>query len=106
MRNTEKALVERIRGVAEICREEGVACLANGDVEDYGDALRIMKEYKVDGAMIARAAELNPSCFRREGSLPAMDVAKSFVEKVFDPFYHINYRLLRWIIIWGIQSIV
>ena len=85
MRNTEKALVERIRGVAEICREEGVACLANGDVEDYSDALRIMKEFKVD------AAELNPSCFRREGTLPAMDVAKSFVEKVFDPLYHINH---------------
>ena len=82
MRNREKALIERIRGVAEICREEGVACLANGDVEDYNDALRVMNEYKVDGAMIARAAELNPSCFRREGTLPTMDVAKIFVDKV------------------------
>lgn len=91
MRNTEKALLERIRGVAQICREEGVACLANGDVQDYNDALRIMKEYKVDGAMIARAAELNPSCFRREGSLPTMDIAKIFVEKVTIPLFTIFF---------------
>jgi tRNA-dihydrouridine synthase 2 len=91
MRNTEKALIERIRGVAEICREEGVACLANGDVQDYNDALRIMKEYKVDGAMIARAAELNPSCFRREGPLPTMDIAKLFVDKVTIPLFTIFF---------------
>jgi tRNA-dihydrouridine synthase 2 len=91
MRNTEKALLERIRGVAEICREEGVACLANGDVQNYNDALRIMKEYKVDGAMIARAAELNPSCFRREGPLPTMDIAKLFIEKVTIPLLTICF---------------
>lgn len=83
MRNTEKALLERIRGIAEICREEGVACLANGDVENYEDGLRVMKEYQVDGAMIARSAEINPSCFRRDGPLPSMEMAKQFLEKVF-----------------------
>jgi len=82
MRNSEKALLDRIRGVAEVCREEGVPCLANGDVEDYDDALRVMKEYQVDGAMIARSAELNPSCFRREGKLPSMDIAREFLETV------------------------
>ena len=65
-----------------MCREEGVPCLANGDVEDYHDALRVMKEYQVDGAMIARSAELNPSCFRREGKLPSIDIAREFMEKV------------------------
>lgn len=82
MRNTEKALLDRIRGIAEICREEGVACLANGDVESYEDGLRVMKEYQVDGAMIARSAEINPSCFRRGSPLPSMEIAKQFVEKV------------------------
>jgi tRNA-dihydrouridine synthase 2 len=94
MRNTEKALIARIRGVAEICREEGVACLANGDVQDYNDALRIMKEYQVDGAMIARGAELNPSCFRREGPLPSIDIAKLFVEKVLD---HLIFTIFLYI---------
>ena len=82
MRNTEKALLNRIRGVAEVCREEGVPCLANGDVEDYQDAQRVMKEYQVDGAMIARSAELNPSCFRREGKLSSIDIAREFLERV------------------------
>lgn len=88
MRNTEKALLERIRGVAEVCREEGVPCLANGDVEDYNDAHRVMKEYQVDGAMIARSAELNPTCFRREGKLPSIKIAREFLEKV--PFLLTN----------------
>jgi tRNA-dihydrouridine synthase 2 len=82
MRNRERALLHRIRRVAEICREEGVACLANGDVENYEDGLRVMREYSVDGAMIARSAELNPSCFRRHDMLPAMDVAKEFLKEV------------------------
>lgn len=90
MRNTEKALLDRIRGVAEICRSEGVACLANGDVENYQDALRVMKEYKVDGAMIARSAELNPSCFRREGKLPSIDVAREFLEKAIEVDNHLS----------------
>lgn len=82
MRNTQRALLERIRGVAEVCRQEGVPCLANGDVEDHNDALRVMKEYNVDGAMIARAAELNPTCFRREGKLPSIEVARQFIQHV------------------------
>lgn len=89
MRNTEKALLDRIRGVAEVCREEGVRCLANGDVEDYNDALQVMREYQVDGAMIARSAELNPSCFRREGKLPSIDIAREFMEKVRHFFFPI-----------------
>src|SRR5277367_2297050 len=89
MRNTEKALLERIRGVAEVCREEGVPCLANGDVENYQDGLRVMKEYQVDGAMIARFAVLNPSCFRRDGKLPSIDVAREFLGKVSIIFLHV-----------------
>ena len=32
--------------------------------------------------MIARAAELNPTCFRPEGKLPSIQVAREFVEQV------------------------
>lgn len=65
-----------------MCREEGVPCLANGDVQNYKDGLRVMKEYQVNGAMIARAAELNPSCFRAEGKLPSIEIGREFLEKV------------------------
>ena len=95
MRNTERALLERIRGVAEICREEGVPCLANGDVENYQDALQVMKVFHVDGAMIARAAEANPSCFRREGKLPSIELAREFLEKVFYSYFSPDNRPLR-----------
>jgi len=96
MRNTEKALLDRIRGVAEICHEEGIPCLANGDVENYEDALRIMKEYNVDGAMIARAAEVNPSCFRRGGKLPSIEVARELLEQVHPSWFEpSNARLLK-----------
>jgi tRNA-dihydrouridine synthase 2 len=108
MRNTERALLERIRGVAKVCREEGVPCLANGDVEDYNDGLRVMKEYNVDGAMIARAAEINPSCFRREAKVPSIQVAREFIEQV--PLSYASRltlsRLLMWKITFQIQSIV
>jgi tRNA-dihydrouridine synthase 2 len=108
MRNTERALLDRIRGVADVCREEGIPCLANGDVEDYTDALRVMKEYNVDGAMIARAAELNPSCFRREGKLPSIDVAREWLEKVLPNSQGLDLtcRLLRLKITLRIRNIV
>ena len=106
MRNTERALLERIRGVAQICREEGVPCLANGDVENYEDALRVMREYHVDGAMIARAAELNPSCFLREGKLPTMDIAREFLREVCLQLILPNYRPLKLIITFLILNTV
>lgn len=98
--------MERIRGVAGICREEGVPCLANGDVEDYQDAQRVMREFHVDGAMIARAAESNPSCFRPEGKLPSIDIAREFLEKVL-MFHNLsNDRLSKLIIICLIRNTV
>ena len=64
---------ERLHMIARICKEEGVACLMNGDVKDKDEALQLAHEYGVDGAMIATAAEKNSSCFRtkEEGGLLA-----------------------------------
>jgi tRNA-dihydrouridine synthase len=106
MRNTERALLDRVRGVAEICRQEGVPCLANGDVQNYQDGLRVMEEYHVDGAMIARAAELNPSCFRLEGKLPSIDIAREFLENVCPCHPLVNSRPWKLTTISPIQSIV
>src|ERR1700721_2596333 len=106
MRNTEKALLHRITKVAEICREHNVACLANGDAQDYSDGLRIMEAYKVDGVMIARAAETNPSCFRPQGKLPSIDVAREFLSKVSTHVAETYCRLLNLIIIYPILNSV
>ena len=64
MRKTEKAIREQLRMIGDICRDAGVACLMNGDVENREQAEELVKEYNVDGAMIATAAEKNPSIFR------------------------------------------
>ncbi|KAK0618169.1 hypothetical protein B0T17DRAFT_537131 [Bombardia bombarda] len=64
MRPRERAIREQLRMVAGVCREAGVACLMNGDVAGRDEAEALVEEYGVDGAMIATAAEKNPSVFR------------------------------------------
>lgn len=66
MRPREKAIRGQLRMVADVCREAGVACLMNGDVESREQAVKLVEEFAVDGAMIATAAEKNMSCFRTE----------------------------------------
>jgi len=64
MRPRERAIREQLKMIADICQENGVACLMNGDVENREHALALIYEFGVDGAMIATAAETNSSCFR------------------------------------------
>jgi tRNA-dihydrouridine synthase 2 len=64
MRPRERAIRGQLRMIADVCREAGVACLMNGDVESRDQAEGLVKEFGVDGAMVATAAEKNPSCFR------------------------------------------
>ncbi|KAI1375515.1 dihydrouridine synthase [Hypoxylon crocopeplum] len=64
MRPRERAIRGQLRMIANVCREAGVACLMNGDVDNRDHALELIQEYGVDGAMIATQAEKNPSCFR------------------------------------------
>lgn len=64
MRPRERAIRAQLKMVGEVCREAGVACVMNGDVTSRTEALKLMEEFGVDGAMIATEAEKNPSCFR------------------------------------------
>jgi tRNA-dihydrouridine synthase 2 len=66
MRPRERAIRTQLRMVADICRAAGVACVMNGDVTSRTEALALMREFNADGAMIATAAEKNPSCFRSD----------------------------------------
>ncbi|KAK0731692.1 hypothetical protein B0H67DRAFT_450134, partial [Lasiosphaeris hirsuta] len=63
MRPREPAIRGQLKVVADVCREAGVACVMNGDVTGRTQAEALVEEYGVDGAMIATAAEKNPSCF-------------------------------------------
>ncbi|KAI1767651.1 dihydrouridine synthase [Hypoxylon sp. FL1150] len=82
MRPRERAIRGQLRMIADLCREAGVACLMNGDVETRDQALSLVREYGVDGAMIATQAEKNSSCFRsgaEGGMLPWEQVVEQYV---------------------------
>jgi tRNA-dihydrouridine synthase 2 len=83
MRPRERAIRDQLRMIAGVCREAGVACLMNGDVEDRQQALALAREYGVDGAMIATAAERNPSVFRPQadgGAAPWKEVVHTYLQ--------------------------
>lgn len=87
MRPKERAIREQLRMIAEICREEGVACLMNGDVTDKDEALQLAQDYGVDGGMIATAAEANSSCFRMKeegGLLPWREVVTEYMKTALE----------------------
>ncbi|RKF75351.1 tRNA-dihydrouridine [Golovinomyces cichoracearum] len=83
MRPRERAIRDQLQMIVKICQENGVACLMNGDVENRTQAEKLIAEYGADGAMIASAAEANPSCFRSQqdgGMLPWSEVVRRYME--------------------------
>lgn len=87
MRPRERAIREQLRTIAHICRQEGVACLMNGDVKNRDEAEQLVQEFGVDGAMIATAAEANSSCFRSGatgGLLPWREVVYEYLKIALD----------------------
>ncbi len=87
MRPRERVIREQLKMIAGVCKEAGVACLMNGDVEDRDQALQLMEEFGVDGAMIATKAEANPSCFRTKeegGLLPWREVTREYIQTALE----------------------
>jgi tRNA-dihydrouridine synthase 2 len=87
MRPRERAIREQLKMIADICRENGVACLMNGDVEDRAQAEQLIAEFGVDGAMIATAAESNSSCFRSQaegGLAPWKEVVEEYIKTAME----------------------
>jgi tRNA-dihydrouridine synthase 2 len=87
MRPRERAIRGQLKMIANICRESGVACLMNGDVETRAQAEQLITEFGVDGAMIATAAETNSSCFRSEangGVAPWKEVVEQYIKTALE----------------------
>ena len=83
MRPRERAIRDQLRAVVQTCHEAGVACVMNGDVANREQAVQLMQEFGADGAMIATAAEKNPSVFRTQedgGPAPWREIVKQYVE--------------------------
>jgi tRNA-dihydrouridine synthase 2 len=84
MRSREPVIRDQLADIVQICHNSDVQCYANGDVESREHALMLIEEYGIDGCMIARAAETNPSCFREEGLLPWHEVAEEYLRTAVD----------------------
>lgn len=85
-----------IRGVVKICRmaEAGVEIAINGDIAHRADAEKLSLQYDLDGCMIARAAEENPSCFaiiRGNDQLkPWLEIAREYVTTAMEVDNHFS----------------
>ncbi|KAI0829074.1 FMN-linked oxidoreductase [Trametes gibbosa] len=78
MRMREKATIERLREIVEFVEGmgKGIAVIANGDCLGYEDWKRVRKVTGAHSAMIATAAEANPSCFSPN---PLKDLETTFI---------------------------
>ena len=84
MRPRERAIRDQLKAIVETCHEAGISCVMNGDVENREQALQLMQDYGADGAMIATAAEKNPSVFRAKkdgGTAPWREVVREYVNE-------------------------
>lgn len=79
MRPRESAIYTYLAEIARICHEAGICCYVNGDVACRDQLQPFMANFGVDGAMIARGAEANPSCFQSGPLVPWLEVAKEFL---------------------------
>ncbi|KAH9854386.1 FMN-linked oxidoreductase [Lenzites betulinus] len=78
MRMREKATIERLREIVDFVERmgKGIAVIANGDCLGYEDWKRVRQVTGAHSAMIATAAESNPSCFSPH---PLKDLETTFV---------------------------
>ncbi|KAA1478065.1 FMN-linked oxidoreductase [Dentipellis sp. KUC8613] len=78
MRQREPAIQHRLNEIVEFVRASGkdVAVIQNGDCVGYEDARRIRAVTGADSAMIATAAEANPSVFAPD---PLVDVEQTLI---------------------------
>lgn len=84
MRPREPVIRDALKGVVDICHEAGVACYVNGDVTGRADLQNLIENYNVDGAMIARAAEANPSVFSIYPPKAWQDIVKEYVQLCYE----------------------
>lgn len=81
MRNREKPIRDYIDEIKKICNENNVSFIINGYIKDYKEFKELQNQYGNDvGVMIASAAEINPTCFNKDGTLPWYIAAKEYIK--------------------------
>ncbi|XP_046842826.1 tRNA-dihydrouridine(20) synthase [NAD(P)+]-like [Xenia sp. Carnegie-2017] len=69
--------------IHRVAKELNISVISNGgsaDIINYEDMDRFQEETGTDSVMVARAAQWNPSVFRKEGPLPIDTVIKDFIK--------------------------
>ena len=74
MRSSEPALLDRLAEITALGKARGIPVVANGDCVEAADFDRVCELTGVSSIMVARGAEANPSCFRKEGMLDPISV--------------------------------
>lgn len=81
MRNREDPIRDYLDEIFQICKENNVTFIINGQVKSYDDYKHLQEQFDSDvGAMIASAAEINPTCFHKSGSLPWYTTIKEYIK--------------------------
>lgn len=90
MRNRESPIRDYIEEIFQICKDNNVTFIINGQIKDYQEYKLLQKQYGSDvGCMTASAAEINPTCFNKNGALPWYTTVKEYI-KLCDKFD--NYK--------------
>lgn len=74
-----------------------IPLIANGDLFSGEDINRLRDLNLVDSFMLARAAQWNPSVFRKDGLLPIEDVMLDYINLAEE--YDINYKNAKYILV-------
>lgn len=83
MRNREQPIRDYVDEIKKICADNNVTFIINGMVKDYNEYKGLQEKFGDDvGAMIASAAEINPTCFNKDGALPWYATVKEFMRFV------------------------
>lgn len=80
MRNREKPIRDYLDEIKQICKDNNVTFIINGQVKNYKDFKDLQSQFGHDvGAMIASCAEINPTCFNKDGTLPWYTTVKEYI---------------------------
>jgi len=100
MRPREPAQFEYLPEIIRICHEAGITCYLNGDVHSRKHFDELQKKYDIDGAMIARAAQDNPSCFGTDEPVPILQICREFLDACMEYDFvapHAKYNLMNFV---------